>query len=858
MSNWETNLYHLLKGTDTRAVQTSIDLLNSYPLTRGCIETLGQELKDQLEFGFFEKGSDIIIQGESGRDFFLLCSGTIDVLVGDQVVVQMQSPTLVGDKGIIAENSERAATIRISSDQPALVFKIPMGSFIRDFKDSTISDESFNQEKRVYENVFQTVQERLFEFIYLQKSLWEQASNTIQAINQQIYAKQLDNRIDPNWDADAWKIAQSYVVSKIGMDWPRQVQINAKSLHSYLRRYFEHKYKNATDQKHIIRMKLEWRNTLTEISARVTKSLPDDKKPIPPLDLELFNPNIYRMRLIGLQNQLQKKFESRLLKKGINKKNPPSSFFGKGERSNEFNLPLYLEFFYKMYKVSNPRRLLAQVGQKCALVAADCENNFNSSVVKMQKFLDEVKSRNISLGETDKKSQIDPGLLKSHISTIIRGVHHYRDSSPSIDGQTLGVIKFSENTFPNYNNMIKAHRTQFTREKMTQAFFGIIKASNFQTEYLSKQVLNNLFYLCGVEKGDTIQESELRDQIWFPLTGDIALKQQDNRLLSIKACSPIGGEYWNSKIEDPGIEEEDRYSLLTEEDSLVMVVSRNKLPWERFPNPDNTVFVEQHLPLMQWFIDNHISYLLDLLEKRDAAVDEWTEIKNGILRSEKIAIFEQKALKLAKTDYQRIVGWLGSTIGLKLDPNEILVSNKLSKRIYNFFLRLATKDFPEMSIEQRGNQAYTRWRNLLFELTDQIPVLNKVVSKLPGDEPRPVLDILAEQLTPLVSEFIKERWQKQNPITSGKPYLNLLPILHPDNHESTEVANKLFLEILDVFASNSMQLVQEIKKHRETLKLLTDQRAQSDSGSGGSAEYADMRQESIRNLLQLLSPSDIS
>ena len=189
MPQWDSDKYFSFKDANKECIQIAADLLNSYPLTRGCLETLGQELKDQLQFGFFNKDYDIIVQGESGRDIFLLCTGTMDVLVAGQVVVQMKSPTLVGDKGIVSANSERAATIRISSDKPALVIKIPMGSFIRDFKDTNIEDESFNQEKKIFENVFQTVQERLFEFIYLQKTLWEQATNTIQAINQQIYAK---------------------------------------------------------------------------------------------------------------------------------------------------------------------------------------------------------------------------------------------------------------------------------------------------------------------------------------------------------------------------------------------------------------------------------------------------------------------------------------------------------------------------------------------------------------------------------------------------------------------------------------------------------------------------------------------
>ena len=852
MPQWEINTYYSFKDTNPECSQLATDLLNSYPLTRGCLETLGQVLKDQLQFGYFPQGKDIIVQGESGRDIFLLCTGTIDVLVADQVVVQMKSPTLVGDKGIVSDNSQRAATIRISSEQPALVIKIPMGNFIREFKNTEIEDESFNQEQKIFENVFQTVQERLFEFIYLQKTLWEQASNTIQLINQQIYAKQLDNKIEPNWNAEAWSVAQNYLKSKLGINWPPNVQISANALHAYLRKYFDIKYKNAKQPNAIMQKKLEWRNTLTEIAGRVLRSVPDDKKAVPGLDLELFNPNIYRMRLTGLQNQLEKRYAERMVNKGSEKKKDPTAFFGKGDRSNEFNLPLYLEYFHKMYRVKNPRRLLAQVGQKCALIAAECENNFNSSVVKMQKFLEEVKSRNISLGEAEKKSEVDPATLKSWVAAMIRGIHHYRDSSPAIDGQTLGVLKFSPNTFPNFTGMVKAHRVQFTRDKMNEAFTSLIRTSQFQTEYLSKQMLNNLFHLCGIERGDTIPENELRKCYWLPLTDHLTLKYEETDLVSIKECAPLGGHSWNSSGDGENEKGGKDITIGTEENTIIMILPFNKLPWEVATKPGDNSFVEQYIPLMQWLLDKHIDFLLDLQKQRDEVVEEWTDIRDGISRSEKIAVFEQKALKLPKTDYNRISSWLNSTLGLKLESEEIMPSNKLSKRIYNFFLHSATVDFPELSIEQRGNQAYTKWRNLLFELTDQIPALNKVVSKLPGEDPVPVLDVLAKQLGPIVSAYIKETWEKQNPITSGKPNLNLMQILHPDKHESTEDCVRLYKEIVTIFSKSIFDLILEVKRHKETLKALYEQRAQTDAGATSKSESMDMRQETIKNLTKLL------
>ncbi len=853
MPHWEPNKYFSFKSTNEECIQIATDLLNSYSLTRGCLEILGQELKDQLEFGFFKKGADIIVQGESGRDIYMLCSGAIDVLVADQVVVQMKALTLVGDKGIVSANAERAATIRISSEDPSLVIKIPMGSFIRNFKDTSINDESFVQEKKIFENIFQIVQERLFDFIYLQKTLWEQASNTIHLLNQQIYAKQLDNKIEPNWNHEAWSIAQKYLESKFSISWPQGKPFNSENLNGYLRKFIELKYKDVKSQDALIAKKLEWRNTLTEISGRVLNSIPDGKKAVPPLDLDLFNPNIYRMRLVGLQNQLQKRYESRKVKKRADKDFDSASFFGKGERSNEFNLSFYLEYFFKMYQIKNPRRLLAQVGQKCALIAAECENNFNSSVVKMQKFLDEVKSRNINLEGAKKKSQVDQNKVKSWISTLIRGMHHYRDSSPSIEKQTLGIIKFSENFFPNFSQMIKAHRVQFTRDKMNQSFANLIKVTQFQSEYLSKHMLSSVFHVCGIERGDTIPESELQKGYWFPLTDHLKLSYKKREMFHAGACSPIGGVHWNSNLEQEGQDSENALCIDTVEDTIIMILPVNRLPWVILPNPDTTAFTEIFMPLMQWLIDKNIEFLVHLQSKRDEIVDEWTEIKDGIVRSEKIAIFEKKALKLPKNDYNRIISWLNSTLGMKLDPGEILPSNKLSKRIYNFFLHTATVDNPEMTIEQRGNQAYTRWRNLLFELTDQIPALNKVVSKLPGTEPQPVLDILAKQLTPFVAQHIKDTWEKQNPITSGNPNLNLLPIIHPDKHESPEDCIRLYKEIQDIFAKITFKLVMEIDRQKDTLSSLLEKRSQSDITTNVKSDHVDMRQESVKNLTKLLS-----
>ncbi|MCP4751541.1 MAG: cyclic nucleotide-binding domain-containing protein [Proteobacteria bacterium] len=852
MTSWETNRYYSFKGTNHECVRIATGLLNSYSLTKGCLKTLGKKLQQRLEFGFFDDGTEIIRQGESGRDVYLLCSGVIDVLVDEQVVVQMFSPTLVGDKGIVSMNSQRAATIRISGEGQALVIKIPMESFIRDFKDAALSDASFSQEESIFGNVFTSIQQRLFEYIFLQKSLWEQVTNTTRLLNQQIIAKHLDNQKDPGWNEETWRIAQNYLKNKFNLSWPANVAANVQTLTTFMRKYLDRKYSDTSNREVLNKKTQEWRDLLTNIGGRVLKSLADKEKPVSLLDLDLFNPNIYRMRLMGLQNQLEKRYAKQPKKQDAVKKQQSVVFYGKGERSNEFNLSQYLIYFDRFYNVKNPKRLLAQVAQKCALISAECENNFNVSVVKMQKFLEEVKSRNLTLDDGTADSQTDPSQMQSWITTLIRGVEHYRDTSQSVQAQTLGKIKFDPKTYPNFTNMLKSHRVKFTREQMSQAFANLINNLRFQSEFLSSEVLHDVFHLCAIERGDSIPEEEILKCYWIPVSDDIILKHNDYNYLMLQECTLFGGKLMRSKQNKNQGDPESVYELTSERPSVLFVLQPNKLPWMTNKNPLPQFMIEQYLPLMQWLIDETIEQFLYLMSCRDRIVKEWGEIRKGLIRSEKIAKFEKKALKLPKTDHYNIINWLNNSYAMGLDPAKPLTSNQISKKIYNFFLRSTTEANPELSVEQCGNQAYTKWRNLLYEVVGQIPALNKVVSNFPRKAVRPVLNILAKQLTPLLSPFMKDIWEKRNPLTSGAPNLNLLPVLHPDKHESCKVAVELFENIMTVFSKNTQQLFVEIEEHKDTLYQLNEQQANIDTSAGQGGDQVDIRKESAQQLVSLL------
>lgn len=854
MTQWGKNQYYSFNQTNAGCIRIATSLLNSYSLTRGCLETLGNKLLNQLEFGFFEQGFDIITQNESGRDIFFLCSGLIDVLVNDLVVVQMTSPTLVGDKGIVSPNSQRAATIRISGEEQALVIKIPMGSFIRDFKSVKIEDKSFSQEKNIFENVFSAIQQRLFEYIYLQKSLWEQASNTINSLNRQILAKQLDNKKDPGWSQGAWQLAQSYLKSQYNVSWPKNIPINVMTFHAFSKKILDHKYPNTSKPGILTKKTLEWRNLLSGVCERVTKSLPDEKMPIAPLNLELFNPNIYRMRLMGLQKQIEKRYAKNSARAKMDSGKASKDFFGKGELSSVFALSQYLAEFEKQYTVKNQFRLLAQISQKCALIAAECENNFNDSVIKMQKFLGEVKSRNLTLDTSNDKSKTDPAKIQQWIATLVRGVAHFRDTSKTIEKQTFGQIKFSQKTYPNFLNLLKAHRVRFTKDQMDQAFNGVVGDLRFHADLLSNDMVNSLFHICVIEKADNVSEEQIQQSYWYPVAKDIVLQNNGEKLFNLTPGASFGGAIYSSNKTDESADAENTtgFSLTSEKESVVLVLPPAVLPWTRNRNPSSPEFITKYLPIMQWMVDRTIEQFLYFLSHRDRIIEECQELKNSIIRSKKIEKFEQRPLKLPKDDLYKIINWLNSNLNMKLDPASKIVSNQLSKKIYNFYVHSVSQEFPEYSVEQSGNQAYTKWRNLLMEIVDQVPALNKLVGPLPGRDTRPVFNILVKQLTPLISPVIKETWERQNPITSGKPGLNLMSILHPEKHESISLAIILYEKILTVLTKNTRNLIIEIQAHQKTLSELIDEHSGDDAASEKGGKQVDIILESAQQLVKNL------
>ena len=330
--SWEINKFYPIPKAGDQAKKLSEALLKSYSLTRIAYQVLGNDLLKNLEFSFVGGGEDIIVQGERGLDLFLICVSPVDVVVGDKVVVTMDAPVLLGDKALIWPDSTRATTIRVPEDSEALVLKIPMGLFLREFTYAEIPDTSFAREKDIYSGLFQEIQKRLFSYIPLQKTQYESINTSILNINTKLVASHLDQGDDEQWPAEIWKNVNAFVSSKFGFK--AKEELTVASFKPVFYKHFEEKYHEYPGKKQII-----WERWLNQTALQIVKHLPPEKLSFTIKKLQLFNPENYREKIEKLIKVLGEHF----INKNKSGKIKPSFFFTAGEHSNDFELQKFIK-----------------------------------------------------------------------------------------------------------------------------------------------------------------------------------------------------------------------------------------------------------------------------------------------------------------------------------------------------------------------------------------------------------------------------------------------------------------------------------------------------------------------------------
>ncbi len=854
MMKWETNRYYVFAKEQPDALANVSALLYAYPLTAACLDVLGQKLLEQVSFVFFEEHQKILTQGESGKDLFLLCSGEVDVLVNDSVIMQMQAPTLLGDKAIVETASKRAATIRCVKGKQSLFIKIPMGLFLRDFHDSSVQDESFHQELSIYCSVFNEVQKRLFSYINLQRSIWDEANSSLKAVNIQFLAKKIDSRQELKCSPKTINDLQKWLTNTLDFTWTNKVPLNIPNLRDVLHQLLENKVKRSAFQgkdNEFLQVKNKlWRGWLTQLGGIISRHLEPEDMPFHLDDLELFNPLNYRVRIASLLKNAEKQLKFKVVtsESDTGEQVEPvklpqlGQFFKRGENEHEFELQHYLKVFERTFELPSPMKIQAQIAQRAALITAECENQFNTSILKIKAFLDKVSK--LSIQQKSSKPSEEKVSLEKHVLQLT-GMFEAFGRQVLIEYKHRGKIQFLRDITPNIGSFAKCSSIRTRRVELERAFYAILAQFQMGPQMPIRFLKYNIFLTEG-NGGDRMHGEELAKNYWIIASKGVFLMNGNTQCCELTVGTMIGGKSWSRQ------ESEQEWSLFIPEDNvteqriLFFCIPIFYLEWEISDVLPQDSFAQNYVRTMQCLIDKSIEHLEEMIEQRELAKAKIQKILHAEHLEKSMADFEKTSIRLDDVQYQNVKNILQNALALSLAEQEGY-SNKISKQMYDHILAQTQKEFPSLSSEECSNKVYTKWRFLLREIIQAIsPELNQTeVIEMPQ-----TWNPLYEGITHVLGEKFKDVVQQHNQLNSERPQLDFVGLM--DKLQKMKVVAKInaFRRIMTMLEKSLQLLIQDSQPIFERAQKLQKQESQL---QGDQFQQQVLREE-IDKLQQTLIP----
>lgn len=834
---YKNNTYYKINSFGNEAVSASESLLKSYPLTKVCLEILGKKLLDLLEFGFFAPDFQVIRQGEQGKDLYLLCNHIADVLVFDKMIVQMEAPALFGDKAVIDRNSTRNATIAISEGKEALVMKIPLGAFLRDFKTTQIEDVSFKQETDIFYNLFLEIQNRLFKYAQIQQMLWDEVNKQLRILNIQLLSRSLNKKEEKDWDPKIWQVIHQYLQSVHKFSWPNNVNYNTKTLIDILQSILERRFPKSSfrgdQQAYLYKKQLMWRRWLETLCELLVKVLPNEQLPVNIGEVQLFNPKIYQMRMHTLLVSIQRKFMFRKVppreEAFDSEKLKAKNFFKSKTTDNEFNLDAYLKTLNEMFVLKNPNRVLAQVAQQTAQLSATCENEFNASVSQMKHFIEKVKKLANVRSEITNEEEAFKKELESRIAIINRGFVAYNNSIVGHTYTYAGVIRFAEAKVPLLTDVLKTCGSTQLKTGVSKAFIGAVNKLSLAPPGFSEKMLQNQFYICQGSPDDIVPESQLSTHYWIPISEGIILKKGEKEFGPIKPGTIVGGSSWSFEQDLENEQDHEEWSMVMPSKRkndppdamhLVFVLPKKMIPWIISSDPIPEDFSKQYHPLLQWMINKNLESLLIISELRGTLLKKYSQIIEVVVIEKKVHEFESNKNKIPPAKYNRILKLVYEILGTTLERKDSISSEKLSKQIYNEILKQTRRDFPKISVEEQGNKAYTLWRFVQSEIISKV-YADEFSEKVKFKPPESVFLQIKSKIEELLAERKIEVQEGAFEFSedSGSVQLDLLLNIGQDMlvHESLNLS----LGILQIIEQQLLILTEETTSYRSRLKQIS-------------------------------------
>jgi len=678
-------------------------------------------------------------------------------------------------------------------------------------------------------------------------------------MNIQFIAKQIHGQKGMNLGSDVWKLTLKYLAEEHQYQWPREYPVDIahlrKALYHVLDLHFPQDTFKGNDSEYLEKKNRLGRNWLLSLSKVIVDALPESRRPFQRPEIQLFNPRNYHMRMVKALRRIEDTFT----KSGSQEEAIPDikSFFGKGNRDNQFELKRYLASFQHFFHLNHPIRTQAHVAQRLALIAAECENQFNASIVKMQQFLSKAKSKTPqALKQQTSVEQLEKEAQHS-IDVILQGITGYKRSAGLVMARQRGKIEFNKAT-PTLKAILNLCSNETQQAEIEQAFDRIVSLFSIDEGYLSQQFVRDHLYLCeSLYVGEVVSSQELESHYWIPLKKTLLmLGKQSFGLLS--PGSLIGGEPWDRVQTQKASSAEKRekptqalfFSLRNQnpKPTLLLVLPDNALPWRSIDSPSRSIFQNEYLPVLQWLDTKYLVHVNEWIEQRDIILQSKLELEQIIRVEKKIQVLESTKSSLKPPQYQQVCEFLKNRFSLEFDPSPSLFLNQLVRKIYNQLITQINQDHPELSLEERGNIAYTHWRFVLSKMVYFLEDLDRH-SAYEGEEfPLPIFEIMANQFGKLDYTLLGRRRKVDAALVDAHPLVKLATKIPGEALSQPEIVINYFQKRLQILTTHMHRLIQETHHYSLQLAQLNQQRPNFES----EEVTLELIQKNIQKLISIL------
>ncbi len=846
--SWDVNRYYQVPQGGEEAKKLVESLLQSYPLTKVAFEILGSSLIDQSSFAYIGEGKDIITQGEKGKDLYLVCLNPVQVLVDGGVVVTMDSPVLLGDKALIWPDSTRAATIRVPAKMRALVIKIPMGLFLRDFTYAEISDTSFKREKDIYLGLFQEIQARLFSYVPEQKNLFESINSTILGLNRKFIAQLLEKGEELFWPEDAWVSLQNFLQSKFEFYPPKGEKLTVANFKPLLQAHFNTRYRLGSlpgnEAEKVAKRQMLWNSWIAQAATHLVGSLPQKNLSFSLKDIQLFNPLNYQASMKTLMERVENFFPPRA--KAV-QKGDISDYLKSGEQSGEVDLHAYQAYLCKHYYLKYPQRVIAMLAQSCARIAAECENGFNKALAKIRQYDESTQHYKSTVQEATTK-ELEPKVVQAHLNQLLRGFNKLAQNRVGVGEVPLGETHYVPALSGKLPEVAATGSTKHVQESISVAYRELLEHLGLVQEPLGLGPLIERVQLMSGLPGNRVPASELTKNYFIPLGKGIQLKCNDVFIENAQPGGFYGGEGWlpvEEGADQPYLNlPERKKDGLVDQGHLFLVIPNLDLSKTHI---NEEKFDTETLPWWVWLKDRMIRELLTLTKNRDQLLERCLSLEEALSLDEKVAGLEENENPLGENEAEQIKALLTQLADFTWEEPG-LSSKEVTRRLYEHLVIQAKTENPEHSDDQIQNHCYTRFR---FFLSEMVRLLNQPdkseEEKVDQVDYSPVATVLHHRLARLLEEEEIEQAKQWVQTDGSSLEIDLKEILA--TQKTLEKKKKIFRLI----QGNLEQEVLKLRRQRRRLEERFVIVASGQQGEKAKELQKKFIQEQVEKLDKLLS-----